>query len=88
MQLRDPVLLREYMKLRDFSGARLARYAGCSRQFIWQLINDPTKNSCTREIGRRIEEGLSVLPGTLFMDSMSPGARQPVKSHTSRQKAA
>lgn len=79
MKLRDPKLLGDYMKLRDFSQARLARYSGVSRQFIWQLLNDPVKRTCTREVGSRIEEGLSVLPGTLFVSSESPVARPAVK---------
>ena len=69
MKLRDPKLLADYMRLRDFSQARLSRHAGCSRQFVWQLLNDPTKRTCTDEVGSRIEEALSVLPGTIFTHS-------------------
>lgn len=66
MRLRDPQLLADYMRLRDVSQARLGRAVGCSRQFVWQLLNDPAKRTCTDEVGARIEETLAVLPGTLF----------------------
>lgn len=79
MKMRDAQLLEDYMKLRDFSQARLARYAGCSRQFIWQLLNDPTKRTCTKEVGTRIEEAMAVLPNTLFVSSESSGVRPLVK---------
>jgi transcriptional regulator with XRE-family HTH domain len=69
MKLRDPQLLADYMVLRDFTQSRLARRAGCSRQFVWQLLNDPAKQTCTDEVAERIEEALSVLPGTIFRHS-------------------
>lgn len=75
MKLKDPVLLERYMKANDFSQARLGRYAGCSRQFIWMLINRE-KATCTTSVGTRIEEALRVLPGTLFVDSVSTDARR------------
>lgn len=68
MKLRDPQLLADYMAVLDFSQARLARRVGCSRQFVWQLLNDPSKRTCTEEMAARIEEALSVRPGTLFHD--------------------
>lgn len=79
MRLRSPQLLADYMDASDFSQARLARYAGCSRQFIHMLLKGE-RTTCTREIGTRIEEGLRVLPETLFVVSMSPDARQSVAS--------
>ena len=75
MRLTNPELLKRYMTAHDFSQARLGRYAGCSRQFIWKLLNDPEVTTCTPEIGRRVEEALSLLPGTLFMPSVSPDKR-------------
>jgi transcriptional regulator with XRE-family HTH domain len=69
MKLRDPKLMADYMALRDLSQSGLARRAGCSRQFVWQLLNDPTKGTCTGETAARIEEALSVLPGTIFRHS-------------------
>lgn len=71
MQVRDPELLVKYMDKQDFSQARLARYCGCSRQFIFMLVNGDRK-TCTRQIGDLIEEALDVLPGTLFVGKKSP----------------
>lgn len=88
MRLVNPDLMRRYMKERDFSQARLGRYAGCSRQFIWQLLNDPGVKTCTPEIGRRIEEALGVLSETLFMPSVSPEKRPAVTQRTTRDPKA
>jgi plasmid maintenance system antidote protein VapI len=73
MKLRDPQLLADYMALQDISQSRLARQAGCSRQFVWQLLNDPGKDTCTDEMAARIEQALSVLPGTIFRPTITPG---------------
>lgn len=88
MRLTNPQLLASYMDNRNFSQARLARYANCSRQFIWQLLNDPMKRTCKRETGQRIEEALGLLPGTLFLDSMSPVERPAVPHQRTRKVAA
>lgn len=79
MQLRDPDLLVRYMINADFSQARLARYAGCSRQFINYLVKGE-RRTCTKEVGALIEEALRVLPNTLFVPHRSPGTRQGVSS--------
>lgn len=79
MKLTNPELMKGYMERNDFSQARLGRYAGCSRQFIWQLLNGEAK-TCTPEIANRIQEALGVLPGTLFTPSMSPQTRPIVKT--------
>lgn len=71
MQLRDPELLARYMENADFSQARLARYAGTSRQFISYLVNGE-RRTCTKQVGELIEEALRVLPGTLFVPRRSP----------------
>lgn len=71
MQVRDPELLVRYMENQDFSQARLARYCGCSRQFIHLLVTGE-RRTCTKQIGDLIEEALRVLPGTLFVPSVSP----------------
>lgn len=71
MRVRDPELLVRYMENQDFSQARLARYVGCSRQFIHLLVTGE-RRTCTKQIGELIEEGLRVLPGTLFVPSSSP----------------
>ena len=77
MKLRDPRLLADYMAVRDVSQSQLARRAGCSRQFVWQLLNDPAKRTCTDEVAGRIEEALSVLPGTIFRSSSAlPAGRR------------
>lgn len=69
MKLRDPQLLADYMAVLDFTQSRLARRAGCSRQFVWQLLNDPAKRTCSGDVAARIEEALSVRPGTIFRHS-------------------
>ena len=69
MKLRDPRLLADYMAVRDLNQSQLARRAGCSRQFVWQLLNDRATQTCTDEMAERIEEALSVLPGTIFRHS-------------------
>lgn len=83
MRLRNPQLLADYMKANDFSQARLARYAGCSRQFIHLLLKGE-RTTCTVAIGQRIEEAVRVLPGTLFVPSVSPDRQQNVKAPRSR----
>ena len=72
MKLKDRKLLLDYMEAGDFSQARLGRYAGVSRQFIYQLCSGE-RTTCTPQVAERIEEGLRVLPHTLFA---------PNKSHT------
>lgn len=79
MRLRSAKLLADYMAANDFTQARLARYAGCSRQFIHLLLKGE-RSTCTVEIGRRIEEAVRVLPGTLFEPSESPHGRPVVNS--------
>jgi hypothetical protein len=76
MQVRDPDLLVRYMENADFTQARLARYCGCSRQFIHLLVTGE-RRTCTRQIGDLIEEALRVLPGTLFVDRKSPTLTTP-----------
>lgn len=64
-KLRDNGLLVNWMAEKDMTQARLARYAECSRQFINQMVHGE-KDTCTPFIATRIEEGLGVVPGTLF----------------------
>lgn len=78
MRLRDTELLVRYMAAQEFSQARLARYAGVSRQFINQLVHGE-RRTCTTQVGRLIEEALRVLPGTLFVPEVSPTTRTAVK---------
>lgn len=80
MRLRDADLLRRYMETQDFTQARLARYAECSRQFIHMLLNGD-RRTCKPAVGRRIEEALRVLPGTLFVEEKSPATQQSVANN-------
>lgn len=77
MRLRDADLLRRYMENADMNQARLARYVECDRQYIHMLVHG-TRRSCGPRIARRIEEGLRVLPGTLFVEEKSPTTKQSV----------
>lgn len=77
MRLRNPELLAQYMEANDFTQARLARYAGCSRQFIHLLLKGE-RRTCTVDVARLIEEAVRVLPGTLFDPSVSSDVRQSV----------
>lgn len=70
MKLKDKDLLVAHMKHGDFTQARLARAAGCTRQFVQQLTSGG-KTSCREITGSRIEEALDVLPGTLFLRQQS-----------------
>lgn len=77
MRLRNPELLAQYMEANDFTQARLARYAGCSRQFIHLLLKGE-RRTCTVDVARLIEEAVRVLPDTLFDPSVSSDVRQSV----------
>lgn len=79
MRLRDPQMLARYMEANDFSQARLARYAGCSRQFVHLLLKGE-RRTCTQPIGKRIEEAMKLLPGTLFDDYVSSQREQSVNA--------
>ena len=79
MRLRSTQLLADYMKAGDFSQARLARYVGCSRQFIHMLLAGE-RQTCTVAVGTRIEEAMRVLPGTLFAPVASSDRGRPVKA--------
>lgn len=85
MKLRSADLLAGYMDAGDFTQARLARFAGCSRQFIHMLLTGE-RSTCTPEVAKRIEEAMRVLPGTLFDAHESPSGR-PRVTH-SRTKVA
>lgn len=82
MQLRDPELLVEWMKEKDFNQSRLARYSGTSRQFIHLLVTGQ-RRTCTKQVGELIEEALGVVPRTLFVPKKSPTTkRESVKRET------
>lgn len=81
MTLRDRQLLAAYMQQKDFSQARLGRYAECSRQFIWQLLSG-ARNTCTKNVAERIEEALGLIPGTLFVANESTATGPQVKKRS------
>lgn len=83
MQVRDPDLLVRYMDNAGFSQARLARYVGCSRQFIHMLVTGD-RRTCTKQIAGLIEEALRVLPGTLFVGKTSPTSTRITSKRSSR----
>lgn len=87
MRLRSSELLAGYMEAGDFSQARLARFAGCSRQFIHMLVTDE-RSTCTPEVAKRIEEAMRVLPGTLFDPRESPTAGPRGKQQKTKASAA
>ncbi|PEH79591.1 transcriptional regulator [Nocardia sp. FDAARGOS_372] len=59
MKLRSPDTLRALMNQDDFSLARLARYADCSKGFISHLLMG-RRSSCTPQLAQRIAEALHV----------------------------
>lgn len=75
MKLRSAETLRALMRQDEFSLARLARYAGCSKSFISHLLSG-RRSSCTTELGDRIAEALSVPVEILFVVCKSPSAGQ------------
>jgi DNA-binding XRE family transcriptional regulator len=70
MKLINAEILKAHLKHRDMAQARLARYVGCSRQFVYQLINED-KTSCTPELAHAIEDVLNVPRGALFVEKKS-----------------
>lgn len=78
MRLKNPELLRLLMKQHDFSLARLARYAGCSKGFISHLLSGRRK-TCTAPLGARISEALQVPVDVLFDVIASPTGGQAVR---------
>lgn len=79
MRLASQDTLRALMKQRDFSLARLARYAGCSKSFIHQLT-DGTKKTCTAQLGSRIAEALEVPVEILFVVETSADSGRNIRS--------
>lgn len=78
MTLTSAETLVALMRQKDFTGARLARYAGCSRQFIHQLVKGQ-KKSMTPRVAENIAEALDVPLGVLFLASTSSATYQNVK---------
>lgn len=65
MKLRSAEILVAFMRQKDFSLGRLARYAGCSRSMISHLTSG-RKTSCSPELADRISEALDVPTEALF----------------------
>jgi len=86
MTLKSVQVLRAFMDQKDMNQARLARYAGCSRQFIWQILNEERK-SMTPKIAVNIAEALDVPLEVLFVPSVASGDDRSVKSATTRRAA-
>jgi transcriptional regulator with XRE-family HTH domain len=59
------------MEQDDFSLARLARYADCSKGFISHLLAG-RRSSCTTDLAERIAEALGVPVEILFDPRVSP----------------
>ncbi|TPW95711.1 helix-turn-helix domain-containing protein [Mycolicibacterium fortuitum] len=66
MRLQSGDTLKALMQQHDFSMGRLARYAGCSKTFIYGLCSGE-KRSCTPQLGERIAEALDVPVRVLFV---------------------
>ena len=73
MKLRSPETLRALMNQDEFSLARLARYADCSKSFISHLLSG-RRSSCTPILAERISEALHVPTEVLFDAKLSPTA--------------
>lgn len=73
MRLRSADILKAFMDDKQFSMARLARYADCSKSFIGHLTSGH-KTSCTPELAERIAEALDVPVVALFDPRPSAGS--------------
>lgn len=71
MRLRSPATLKALMEQYNFSLARLARYADCSKGFVSHLLAG-RRSSCTPELAGRIAEALNVPLEVLFDPRVSP----------------
>lgn len=79
MKLTSPATLKALMQQRDFSYARLARYAGCSKSFISHLVAG-RKKTCGDPLATRIAEALSVPKEILFVEQSSAGRGSSINS--------
>lgn len=75
MTLKSTEALAAIMRQKDFNGSRLARYAGCSRQFISQVMKGE-KRSMTPKLAVNIAEALDVPVEFLFDVSLSSTTRR------------
>lgn len=70
MRLASANTLVAIMEQRDFSLARLARYAGCSKGFVSHLTAG-RRRTCTTALAERIAEALDVPVAVLFVPQQS-----------------
>lgn len=75
MRVSSAEMLHATMKRRDFSMARLARYAGCSKSMIGHLTTGH-KKTCSPELAERIAEALDVPLELLFVPQSSTVGRE------------
>lgn len=75
MKLRSADILKAYLEDKEFSLARLARYAGCSKSMIGHLVSG-YKTSCTPDLADAIAEALDVPTIALFEPKTSAGSGQ------------
>lgn len=75
MKLISAETLLALMRQKDYSNARLARSADCSRQFIWQLLKQE-KSSMKPRTAVLIAEALDVPLELLFVPSTASNADQ------------
>ena len=87
MRVRDAEVLNGFLTLPQHGYARAGRYAGCSRQFIWQLAKGE-KRTCSDEVGERLEEMFAVPAGTLFVREGSRVERRTVRARATAEAAA
>lgn len=79
MKLRSAEILKAFMTDQEFSTARLARYADCSKSFIGHLRSG-YKKSCTTELADRIAEALGVPTVALFEPQASADSGRDIKN--------
>lgn len=79
MKLRSAEILVAFMRQKDFSLSRMARYAGCSKSFIGHLASGH-KTSCTPGLAARIAESLDVPLEALFEPRASAVSGQDSKT--------
>lgn len=82
MRLKSPEILRAFMDQKQFSMSRLARYSGCSRQFIYLLLKGE-KTTCSVPLAESIAEALDV-PCMALFDRMESATS--VRNTGNRQK--
>lgn len=71
MDLINPEVLRAFINAKPgMNQSKLSEYAGCSRQFISQLLSGD-RDSCTPKLAIAIEDVLGAPRGTIFSPKKS-----------------